>query len=134
MKDKPNRFFSTSISAEQAKDSGMALVLILLLFAVFTNDDLYLKIAIAALLVNMIFPRFYYPFAIFWFGLANLLGSVVSKVLLSVVYLVVVMPVALVRQLAGKDPLRLGDFRKGHDSVMKKRNHLYRPEDLEKPF
>jgi hypothetical protein len=82
----------------------------------------------------MIFPMFFYPFAIFWYGLGNVLGSIVSRVLLLVVYLVVLLPVGLIRQAAGKDPLMLKKFKKGPGTVMKARNHSYEASDLEKPF
>jgi hypothetical protein len=128
------RLFPTALSREQTKDSGMAVVLILLLVGVFTSNDLYLKLSVAALLINMIYPRLYYPFAVFWFGLSKILGSVVSRILLVAVYFVIVMPVALVRQIVGKDPLILKGFKRNTDSVMKERNHIYGPGDLEKPF
>lgn len=134
MLNRSSGFFSTSISKEQAKDSGMAIVLILLVIGYFTNDDIYYKIAIPVLLMNMIFPGFYYPFAVFWFGLSNLLGTIVSKVLLSLVFIIVVLPIALLRRLLGKDTLLLKKFKKSSESVMKTRKHTYVAADLEKPF
>ena len=105
-------FFSTSISKEQAKDSGMAIVLMLLVIGFFTQEVLFYKIAIPVLLVNMIVPIFYYPFAVFWFGLSNLLGTIVSKILLSIVFFSVVLPIALLRRMLGKDTLLLKKFKK----------------------
>jgi hypothetical protein len=134
MKDHPNRLFTTSVTKEQAKDSGMAAVLILLLLGWFMEDNIFFKIAAVALLVDMVFPMFFYPFAIFWFGLGNLLGAVVSKILLSVIYLVVVLPMAIFRRAIGKDPLLLKKFKKDRESVMKNRHHLFRAGDLEKPY
>jgi len=134
MLNRSSGFFSTSISKEQAKDSGMAIVLILLVIGYFTNDDIYYKIAIPVLLMNMIFPGFYYPFAVFWFGLSNLLGTIVSKVLLSLVFIIVVLPIALIRRLLGKDTLLLKKFKRSSESVMKTRKHTYVAADLEKPF
>lgn len=126
--------FSTSITKLQAQGSGMAVVLILLITGLATSQDIYYKISIVALVVNMIFPMFFYPFAVFWYGLGNLLGSIVSRILLLVIYLVILLPVALFRQLMGKDPLLLNKFKKGTGTVMKSRNHLYEAGDLEKPF
>jgi hypothetical protein len=134
MKDKSSGFFSTAITKDQAKDSGMALVLILLVTGLFTKDDLYFKIAAGALLMNMIFPMFYYPFAIFWFGISGIMGSIMSKVLLLVIYTIIVLPVALWRRLLGKDPLLLKGFKRSSESVMRSRKHVYEAADLEKPF
>ena len=116
------------------KDSGMAAVLILLLAGWLTGEDLFYKIAVGALLMDMLFPMFFYPFAVFWYGLGNLLGAVVSKIVLSVVYLVVLLPVAWVRRGMGKDPLLLKQFKKGRGSVMKSREHDLQSADLEKPY
>lgn len=134
MSGKHNRIFSTSISREQAKDSGMAVVLILLIIGFLARMDVYFSVALGALLMNMIFPMFYYPFAVIWFGISRLLGSVMSKVLLSVIYVIIVLPVALLRRLSGKDSLLLGKFKRSRESVMRSRNHLFEANDLEKPF
>lgn len=134
MTDRSSWFFPTSITKDQAKDSGMAIVLILLLIGFFAKDDLFYKIAIPVLLMNMIFPMFYYPFAIFWFGLSNLFGAIISKILLIVIYLIIVLPIAILRQLLGKDPLLLKKFKKCSESVMKTRNQIYVADDLEEPF
>jgi hypothetical protein len=134
MKDRPSGFFTTAITRDQAKDSGMAIVLILLLIGLFTKDELYFKIAAGLLLMNMIFPMFYYPFAIFWFGISGIMGLIGSKVLLFVIYMILVLPVALWRRMLGKDPLLLKGFKRSSESVMRSRNHVYKAADLEKPF
>ena len=126
--------FTTSVTKEQSKDSGMAVVLILLVIGFITREDIFFRFAAGALLIDMIFPVFYYPFAIFWFGLANIMGFIISKILLVLIYLVIVLPVALARQFMGKDPLLLKRFKKGSGSIMRQRDHIYRAEDLEKPF
>jgi hypothetical protein len=134
MNSSPKSFFTTSITKEQSKDSGMAVVLILLIVGFLKKDDIFFWAAAVSLLMDMTFPMFFYPFAIFWFGLGNLLGAIVSRILLSVVYVVIVLPVALIRQFMGRDALLLKKFKKGNGSVMKTRNHAFGPADLEKPF
>jgi hypothetical protein len=134
MSVRQSRFFSTLITKHQAKDSGMAMVLILLLIGLLSKDDIYYKIAAAGLLMDMIFPMFYYPFAVFWFGISAIMGSITSKALLLIIYVAIVLPVALWRRLSGKDPLLLKQFKKSSESVMKARKHLYNAADLEKPF
>ena len=134
MKDRYLSFFSTIITKDQAKDSGMAIVLILLLIGLITKDNIYFKLGAGVLLMDMIFPMFYYPFAILWLGISGIMGSIVSKVLLLVIYFVIVLPVALWRRLLGKDSLLLKGFKKSDESVMRSRNHVYEAADLERPF
>ena len=112
----------------------MAVVLILLLIGYFTKNINYYHLAIIALLINMIVTRAYYPVAVLWFGLSNMLGAVMSRVILTIVFFLVVVPVGLVRKLLGKDPMLLKSWKKGRQSVMKVRNHTFTAKDLEKPY
>jgi len=128
------KYLPTQLSRKQCSDAGMSASLILLLVGIFADRILFYQLAVPALVINMTFPRFYYPFAIIWFGLAGLMGDVVSRILLSIVYIVLVLPVGFIRKLAGKDSMNLKEFRKTDSSVMIKRDHIYSPADLEKPF
>ncbi|NQU31699.1 MAG: hypothetical protein HQ521_00550 [Bacteroidetes bacterium] len=128
------KFFSKNISNKQASDSGMAFVLILLLIGFFTKNYLYYQIAIPALILNMIYPRFFYLFAIVWLGISELMGAIVSKVLLTIIYVLLVIPVGLYRRIIGKDSLRLKDFKNERTSVMIDRDYKFSSQDIEKPY
>jgi len=118
----------------QASDSGMALVLILLIcYAVFAIRPLLIA-AIAVLVLDMTVPVIFLPFAKLWFGFSRILGSLMSKLLLGVVFFAVVTPMGLFRRLLGRDTLRLGQFKKGTVSVFETRDHEYTAADLDKPF
>ena len=127
-------YFPKKISKKQASDTGMALVLILLLIGLFTQNNLYYKIAIPVLIINMIFPMFYYLFAIIWLGFSQLLGSVVSKIILTIIYFIILLPIGIIRRLLGKDSLQLSEFKKGTGTVMKSRDYNYSSNDIEKPY
>ena len=127
-------YFPKTISKKQASDSGMALVLILMLIGLFSENPMYYKIAIPILVMNMIYPMFYYYFAILWIGISHVIGTVVSKILLSIIYFIVVFPMAMVRKLMGKDTLRLKQFKKSKSSVMNVRNHQFTADDMKHPF
>ncbi len=128
------KYFPVDISKKQASDTGMAMTLILLLLGFFTKKVIYYEIAIIALVIDMTIPMFYYPFAVVWLGLTTLLGEVVSKVLLSVIYFVILFPVSIIRQLMGKDTLDLKTFKKSNKSVMVTRDHLFVSKDIEHPY
>lgn len=127
-------FFPRDISAKQNTDTGMAMVLILLLVGFFTDQMLFYKLAIPVLIVNMIYPRIFYPVAVFWLGLSALMGTVMSAIILSVIFVVLVIPIGLIRRMMGKDTLQLSEFNKTRDSVFSVRNHTYTAQDLENPF
>lgn len=131
---KGNSIFHVTVDKRKAYDTGLALVLILLLLELYAGNRLYLKIALPVLVVNMIFPLVFKPLAYLWFGLAQLMGTVASKVLLFIVYVLMVLPVGLIRRMVGKDPMRLMKWKKGTESVFSTRNHLYTASDIEKPY
>jgi len=128
------KYFTSDISKKKCSDAGMAAVLIMLLVGIFTKKVIFYQIGIPLLVINMIIPVIFYPFAIAWFGLSGLMGDILSRIILSVVYIFVVLPVGFIRKLTGKDPLKLREFKKTDQSVMISRDHMYVPSDLEKPF
>ena len=128
------RYFQTKLSKTQCSDTGMAMTLILLLIGFFTDNTLFYKAAIPVLLLNMIYPRAFYPLAVVWLGGSNLLGAVVSKILLTIIYLLIVLPVAIIRRLSGRDSLKIKAWKKSTETGMSVRDHLYTKEDLIKPF
>jgi hypothetical protein len=130
------KVFPKSISKKEATDTGMAMTLICLLLGVYLkNNDFYIA-AIATLVVAMAFPMLYHHLRItmLWFGLTNLLGMVLSKVLLSVVYILFLMPVGMIRRAMGKDSLNLKGFKKSRDSVMITRDIEFTANDIKNPF
>ncbi len=86
------------------------------------------------LLVAMIFPKsLKYP-ARLWFGLAQVLNLVVSKIVLGIAYFLLVLPVAAVRNLMGKDSMGLKNWKKGDDSTFVVRRHRFVKEDIFRQF
>jgi uncharacterized membrane protein len=128
------KILKVEIDINRARDTGMAMVLILLSLEFLVGGSTFLKIAIPVLIINMIVPHVFYPLAYLWFGLAHLIGTLVSKILLFLVYIFVVMPVGLFRRAIGKDSMSIKKWKQGSDSVFKIRNHLYSASDIEKPY
>ena len=126
--------FKRTITKEQSRDTGMAMVLLLLLVFIARKREGWLIGAIVLHVVNMIVPQVYRPLAVLWLGLSDLLGAIVSKVLLSIVFFGIVTPIGIVRRLLGKDSLKLRAFKAGSDSVMLERNHTFVAADLERPY
>lgn len=126
--------FPKTISKKEATDTGMAMALICLLLGHFTKHDYYYMAAIPVLVIDMTFPMFYYPFAMVWLGLTNLLGMVMSRVLISIVYIVILLPIGLIRKMTGKDSLNLKGFKKDSKSVMVVRDYEFTAKDITNPF
>ncbi|MGB5008547.1 MAG: hypothetical protein WBO39_16530 [Ferruginibacter sp.] len=129
-------FFPKSVSKKEASDTGMAMTLICLLAGYFTKNVIYYKLAIPVLVMDMAFPMFFSVtyIATLWLGLTNLLGAVISRVLLSVVYFLILLPMGVARRLMGKDALNLKGFKKGKGSVMINRDIVFTANDIKNPF
>lgn len=128
------KLFSTNISKSQARDTGMSMVLILLLLGVFNLNFVYIKIAILVLIFTMAFPLIFKYMAVLWFGFSHVLGAIVSKIVLTFIFFLVVTPVGLIRRLLGYDSLKLRKFKKGTESVLQVRNITFTKRDIDKPF
>ena len=127
-------FLKINITRDQSKDTGMAMTLILLLLNRSFRHEAWLIGAIAALVIDMTVPQAYRPLAVVWLGLSHLIGMLSSRIILSVVFFGIVMPVGLLQKLCGRDPLNLKAFKAGTNSVMKERNRHFVAADLEKPY
>ena len=123
-----------TITVEQCKDSGLALVLISLICYQVWKQPFLVLLAIAFLLVAMTYPPIFKPFARFWFALSAALGTVASKVLLAALFFGLVLPVGLVRRGMGRDSMRLRCWKKGKESVFRARDHRFSAKDLEHPY
>lgn len=122
------------ITSIQARDTGMAMVLISLILSLLTDNLLFIYIAVGLLVINMVVPNIYKALAVFWFGLSQIIGTVVSKVLLTIVFFLLVTPVGIIRNILGLDSLDLKKWKDSKDSVFKIRNKTFKIEDIVKPY
>jgi multisubunit Na+/H+ antiporter MnhG subunit len=122
------------ITPEQCKDSGLALVLITLICFQVWKQPILIPLAIAFLLVTMTYPPIFKPFAIFWFALSTALGTVVSRIILALLFYLLVFPIGLLRRAMGKDAMQIKDWKKSKNSVFHIRDHRFGAKDLEHPY
>ena len=127
-------FIPQSVTRKECTDTGMALVLVCLLAGLATGSRNWFLAALILLVVNMIQPKAYFLAARGWLGFSHLLGTVMSKVILTVIFFAVVTPLALLRRALGHDPMRLKQWKRSDGSVFETRDHTYTPEEIERPF
>ena len=125
---------SKKLTVEQCKDSGLALVLISLICFQVWKAPLWVLAAIIFLVAAMTYPLIFQPFARLWFGLSVALGTVMSKVVLAILFFTIVYPIALIRKALGKDSMKLKSWKQGQESVFRVRDHNFAAKDLEHPF
>lgn len=126
--------FHRFLSSSQLYGSGLALILILLLLTVFLESNLFLFTAIGVSIILMISPLPFRFFAYTWFAFGELMSLIVGKLILSVIYLFLVVPIGLIKRKSIRANMHLSLFKKGTDSVFKERDHTFCEDDFNKLF
>lgn len=124
----------TGMPRDQSRDTGMAMVLLLLLLRLRFAVDGLVWGGVALQVLTMTAPQVFRPVARVWMGLSHVLGAISSRILLGAVFFLVVTPVGLVRRLAGADPMRLREFGRDETSAFVPRRHTFSRRDLEQPY
>lgn len=127
-------FLPADVSNKECADTSMAMTLISLLVILYTKSITLLPLPIGLLLLGMVWPRAYSLLARLWLGISLLLGSIMSRVVLSIIFMAIVTPIALVMRLFGHDPMRRKAWKKGTESTFVSRGDLVEAKDLEHPF
>lgn len=128
------QYFRMNVSTKQSIDTGMVLVLVTLIISYFTKSDRFIVLSIFLLILNILFPNTYRPLAKVWFGISNILGRVVSRLLLTLIFFLIVTPIGIFRKMIRAESLQLKEWKKNTSSVFEVRNHLFQPEEIEKPY
>ena len=109
----------------------LALGLVVLYFVFKALAFLY--IALSIILLSLTSATLAEKIARTWLKLGHFLGAINSKILLSLVFYCLLVPIALISRIfKKKDELQLK--RKPRGSYYKGRNHVYVAEDLENVF
>lgn len=124
----------TQFTKKEHTDSGLALILILLFLFFYFEMKIFILAGIIVTLLTMIYSPLIFPFTIIWLNFSHFLGTFMSKVILTLIFIIFVVPVALIRRWMGKDTLLLKKFKKDNSSVFVVRNHAYSKADIEKPY
>jgi hypothetical protein len=123
------------ITGTYIKDTGLVIVLVLLLVAYWRGEEsLFIPLAIAILVLVLTIPVVLKPVAMIWYYFSVGLGHVSSRIVLAVIFWGVLLPVGLVRRWMGFDPMQRKVWKKGAQSVFTKRNHLFTGDDLRRPY
>jgi len=118
----------------KARDTGLALVLALLILLYFTRRTILLLPAIGVLLLVMTIPAVFTPVARLWFGLSHIMGTIASTLILSALYFILVAPIGMIRRIFGADTMKTAEWKSGDESILIVRDHTYTKADMEKPY
>jgi hypothetical protein len=108
-------------------EAQLAIVVGFGLIALFIENMLMLKIVLLLGLVFLLIPKVGDFVSKLWLKFAELLGGVMSKVLLSIVFFIFLMPIAILAKMGNKNGIKL---KNPGATNFKDRNHEYKPGDL----
>ena len=112
---------------------GILTALILIIIEQVTDYNLE-SWTLAALIVALIAPQLYDLPARCWLQGSKLLGRLFSYLLLLIVYVILVVPMGLLRRQLGHNPLHLRDFGRSEGSVFSNIDKRYAASDLKQQF
>ncbi len=90
--------------------------------------------ALALLLLGLLFRRPAAMLSRVWLGFAAVLGGVNSRILLTVVYCLVLVPIAFLHRRIRGNPMHLERSRDPQPSYWTIRDHRFEPRDIEQPW
>lgn len=125
---------SVNTDIQKYRDAGMAFTLISLILAYFLNSEHLILLSIFLLIIDMTIPSIFKPFSKVWFGFSLIIGTFISKIILTVIFYLMVTPVGLIRRLLHKDRLLINSWKKSSHSVFIVRNHHFTKKDISKPY
>ena len=98
----------------------------------FFNIRLILFLGVLLGVIGLFMPKLSFKIVWLWYKLAELLGFVMSKVLLSIVFFIFLFPVAMLARLFRPDGLQLQ--KKAEGSYYIERNYIFKSKDLKNPW
>jgi hypothetical protein len=122
--------FASNMNKQQTREFGMLTVLVTSFLELYLKQNNLTAIVFSLTLITLLYPVVFYPFAVCWFGLSRIMGVVSTWILLVAVFLIIVIPISLVRKMIGSDALKIKQFKKSRRSVMTDRNHVFMDSDL----
>lgn len=120
------------MKAQEDVKSQLVIVTGFLALSFLFHADILAKIALGLGLIFLISPIMSRGIMWLWWKLAHILGWINTRILLSLVFYLVLLPFALLSRLFSNDPLSLKWGKSGSSFVQ--RDHLYKGSDLENPW
>jgi hypothetical protein len=92
------------------------------------NKKIFLFTSILLILVGVLSPWLSQKISWLWLKFSEILGMIIPKVILVLLFFVFLLPLSVLYRLFKKDPLRL---KRKNNSCFNERNHSYTAKDME---
>ncbi|NNC95033.1 MAG: hypothetical protein HKN92_05680 [Chitinophagales bacterium] len=119
------------LAVKQIRDFAIVVSVLFIFIAFYFSIYILLVPAPVIFLIGMFKPTLLKLPAIAWFTISNILGYFSGKIILTVIFLVFVIPFGFIRKLTGYDSLKNRQTKK---TTFTDRNHIFSSIDFKKPF
>jgi hypothetical protein len=120
------------MSREKNLETMLTLVVAGIVLFVICKSGWILYAAILIGVIGLLFKKLSSSISRLWIWLAETLGSVISRIILSAIYILLLLPVAMFVRLFSRDPMQLS--RRDRKSSYIIRHHTFRANDLINPW
>lgn len=131
---KLSKIIITQLSRRQLLETSLIVVVLSIILGFVQNQSNWFIGAAVVAGVGLLAPKLLYPIAVAWFTLGNVLSKLVSPLLLTLVFLLIITPIGLIRRWLGRDSLQLRWPKPDNQSMFKERNHTFTAGDLKNSF
>jgi hypothetical protein len=119
---------------EKHKDIGFVITLVLLLSYLHSSNIFFVKLSVLCILVSLVIPVVLKPVTLVWYGISEVMGTIISRVLLIAIFFCIVTPIGVARRMISKKQLQTELWKKSQKSVFKDRNIRFSISDIKNPF
>jgi H+/gluconate symporter-like permease len=118
---------------QRHKELETILILVIFMIVLYwiNKENIFLIAAAIVALMAVLVPPAGRAIHWVWMKFAEGLGFVMSKIMLTLIYIILVIPLGWITGKLGKSSIRL---KQGGKSYFTERNHTYNKEDLENPW
>ena len=113
------------------KETILVLVLALLVWYRMSRQPILIWVGGVLILTGLFIPAFSRAIHWGWMKLSMILGAIMSRVILTVVFFLVILPLGFISRVFGKNDLIVDP---ATPSIFKERDHSFTKEDLEHPW
>jgi len=115
---------------------GSVILIIALLLLYFGKAHYYVYgiIALLFILTGLFIPAVLKPLNKVWMGFSIILGFFTSRIILTILFYLIITPIALIFRIIGKDPLNINTDKKVSSYWIKRENTSVAKIDFERQF
>ena len=113
--------------------SALAVVILILIIGLLSKHQYWIYVALCLAILSLLSARFSFVVHRVWTYISTILGKINSWIVLSIVYLLIVIPTSMVKNIYSKIKMR-GKKKEIIVSAFKAREHTYMPKDFENPW